>query len=143
MSLILHPTSLCQWHSLLNDAQSALHIYLDESAESYLVFLLMRHMMNASLSESFLGMDLLQALSMEAHVQKEKLQAVGDKSLLYCGLFPELAKRRRVSHQYYADIGKTAYRLLHESQNKETAFFLRLSEEFMLFAKLIEYCRQC
>ena len=40
--LILEPTVQAQWQSLVHEAQSACDRHLDETLESYLVFLLMR-----------------------------------------------------------------------------------------------------
>ena len=40
--LILHPTDISQWHALVNEAQAATRLILNENTESYLVFLLMR-----------------------------------------------------------------------------------------------------
>ena len=40
--LILEPTSVAQWQALVREAQSECNCNLDETLESYLVFLLMR-----------------------------------------------------------------------------------------------------
>ena len=40
--IILHPTETSQWHALVNEAQAASRLILNEDTESYLVFLLMR-----------------------------------------------------------------------------------------------------
>ena len=58
--LILEPTAQAQWQTLLQEAQSACDRHLDETLESYLVFLLMRfadkpHCTARIMAEDFLG----------------------------------------------------------------------------------------
>lgn len=57
--LILHPTDISQWHALVNEAQAATRLILNEATESYLVFLLMRFTQNPKLIESIVALDFL------------------------------------------------------------------------------------
>lgn len=129
--LILHPTDLSQWHALVNEAQAATHIILNEHTESYLVFLLMRFSQGPELIESVLALDFLHAVNKPRLVQVEHLKAIGDKSLLFCGLFPGMAKRRHVNLNYFSEMGQSAYLTAGELQHKEQAdLYFQLSSQF-------------
>lgn len=107
--LILHPTETSQWHALLNEAQVGSQCFLDEEIESYLVFLLMRFNQSPHIANSVLALDFLKSNAQTGKIKRELLQEVGDKSLLFCGLFPGLAQKKQVSVDYFIDVGKTAY----------------------------------
>jgi hypothetical protein len=107
--LILHPTETSQWHALLNEAQVNSQCFLDEKVESYLVFLLMRFSQSPQLASSVLALDFMKTSQTNGKVKRELLQQVGDKSLLFSGLYPGLAEKKRVSVDYFIDIGKSAY----------------------------------
>lgn len=108
-TLILHPTETCQWYALINEAQATTRLVLDENTESYLVFLLMRYSQNSKLIESIVALDFLESAHASRHRQVELLRDIGDKSLLFCGLFPGLARKRHVSIDYFCDMGQAAY----------------------------------
>jgi hypothetical protein len=117
--LILHPTETSQWHALLNDAQMDSHCFLDEPVESYLVFLLMRFNQSPHLANSVLALDFMQISHTSGKVKRELLQQVGDKSLLFSGLFPGLAQKKHVSVDYFIQMGKTAYYTVAEQDTCE------------------------
>jgi hypothetical protein len=48
-------------------------------------------------------------LAQEPPRTPDRLRDVGDRCLLIAGLFPRLANRRRVSTDYYIDLGRGAY----------------------------------
>ena len=104
--LVLHPTSTAQWHSLVCDAESAANIYLDEELESYLVFLLMRFLSKPDIAEKIIALDYIDSLLSSGQRKQEKLRDVGDVCLIHAGLFPRRARRKRVSEQYFIDIGR-------------------------------------
>lgn len=141
-NLILHPTDISQWYALVNEAQVAAHLYLNESTESYLVFLLQRFVHNTHLVDTVVAMDFLQALQGSTPQKIDQLRDVGDKSLLLCGLFPGLADRRRVTVEYYAQMGQTAYLSLSELLEKSSAdLFLQLSQHFCELQKTLQSMR--
>ena len=113
--LILNPTDVSQWHSLVLDACGHCHAILPEDIESYLVFMLMRHTQNAQLSSTIVALEYLESYQYIGSYRTDSLRTVGDKCLLLSGLFPDLAERRRVNIAYYVAIGKSAYyHLAHE-----------------------------
>ena len=141
-NLILHPTDISQWYALVTEAEMASHLNLNENTESYLVFLLQRFVQTPQLFESAVGMDFLTALHGPASLQIEQLKAVGDKSLLVCGLFPGLANRRQVSVKYYSQMGQAAYLTVSELQERASSeLYLQLSQHFLNLQKILQAMR--
>ncbi len=129
--LILHPTETSQWHALLNEAQASCDCLLSEDLESYLVFLLMRFNQTPDMTNSVLAMDFLASNQETGTKRIELLQEVGDKSLLFSGLFPGLAHRKLVSIDYFIDMGTTAYLTIAEIETtKGSELFTTLGENF-------------
>ena len=140
--LILHPTDICQWHALVNQAQVAAHLSLSENTESYLVFLLMRFSMTADWLESVIALDYLESMHHHEPSQIELMREVGDKSLLFSGLFPDLARRRRVSLDYYINMGRSAYQTVSELQTPDQALlYVQLSNQFINMQTILQSIR--
>jgi hypothetical protein len=143
--LILHPTDLSQWHALVNEAQKVTHFVLNETTESYLVFLLMRFSQGSKLTESVIALDFLEIMNQPRHLQWESLRDVGDKSLLFCGLFPGMAERRHVNLTYFSDMGQAAYLTVSELQQKEqkkhSELYFQLSAQFTGLQNILQAMR--
>ena len=140
--LILHPTDISQWHALVNDAQAATQHMLNENTESYLVFLLMRFSQGPKLIESIVALDFLESMHRPKTLQMELLRDVGDKSLLFCGLFPGIAKRRHVSLDYFSEMGQAAYLTIGELEGKHSAdLYTQLSEQFLTLKNILQAMR--
>lgn len=140
--LILHPTDISQWQALVNEAQVATRLILNENTESYLVFTLMRFSQGPELIESVVAMDFLESWQKPRQMQLELLRDVGDKSLLFCGLFPGMAERKHVSLSYFSDLGQAAYLTageLHEDTFGE--LYLQLSDEFLRLQQILQAMR--
>ena len=135
--LILHPTDMSQWHALVNEAQASTRLILHENMESYLVFLLMRFSQSPELAESVLAIDFLNAMQTAGTRQIDELRAVGDKSLLLCGLFPGIAEKRHVSLSYFTDMGQAAYLTVSEHQDAEAALYHELSTQFTTLQSIL------
>lgn len=97
------------WQALVQDAYEQTGRRLDESSESYLVFVLLRYQTDGLLLARTQGMDWLLAMDLAGTARADALRDVGDRCLLVAGLFPGLAERRRVSVDYFIDIGRSAY----------------------------------
>lgn len=140
--LILHPTDTCQWHALVNEAQAKTQLILCEPTEAYLVFLLMRFSAGSDWLDSLLAMDFLESAQLPGHQQLEKLRELGDKSLLFSGLFPGLAERRRVSLNYFVDMGQSAYLAVSALEEEDDSeLYIRLSKEFLSLQKILQAMR--
>lgn len=140
--LILHPTDMSQWHALVNEAQASTRLVLSENTESYLVFLLMRFIQGPKLIESVVALDFMESLRKPRHMQLELLRDVGDKSLLFCGLFPGMAAQRHVNLSYFSDMGQAAYLTVGELHNNEEAhLYFQLSEQFIMLQQVLQAMR--
>jgi len=141
-NLILHPTDISQWHALVNEAQASSRLILTENTESYLVFLLMRFSQGPKLIESVVALDFLETMQKPRQMQKDLLRDVGDKSLLFCGLFPGIAERRHVSLSYFSDMGQAAYLTAGELQEEQTDnLYFQLSEQFIILQHVLQAMR--
>lgn len=140
--LILHPTEISQWHALVIEAQAATSLILNEHTESYLVFLLMRFAQGTKLIESVIALDFLKSQKIPNRQQVELLREVGDKSLLFCGLFPGIAEKRHVSLSYFADMGQAAYLSVSELHTSQSAnLYYQLSEQFINLQQILRAMR--
>lgn len=141
-TLILHPTVTCQWHALLNDAQVKTRLVLNEQTESYLVFLLIRYTQNLTWLDSVLALDFLHSEHRSGSARRLLLQELGDKSLLFSGLFPKFAERRQLNLQYFKDMGQSAYGLLSaRTTGGEANLYEALSLEFGRLIRVLHAVR--
>lgn len=141
--LVLHPSTMSQWQSLVYDAQNACNIELPESLESYLVFLLMRFTERPEIAREVVAIDFLESYHQSQHLQQQTLRDIGDKCLLFTGLFPKRARQRRVRIGYYVKIGQSAYSSLSSSESHETSeLFLELCETFVPMMDILQTMRE-
>ncbi len=139
---ILHPTDTSQWHALVNDAQHSFTQPLSEDLESYLVFLLMRFTNEPEATSSILAMDFLQSHDAIGQLRSEQLRNVGDKSLLYSGLFPGIANKRQVKLSYFVELGQTAYGLVSSMGEQGTAdLYAELADNFIVLLDVLQHIR--
>ncbi len=122
---------IAQWQKLLHEAGEHSGVELDEELESYLVFLLMRYLKRPDMAQRVMALEFLEALQQDRRQREESLREVGDQCLLYSGLFPQRAERRRVRVSYYVELGRGAYRSLADNLNELAQLFGRLAEEFV------------
>ena len=140
--LILHPTDTSQWYALVSEAQASTRLVLNENTESYLVFLLMRFSQTTQLMESVMALDFLESMHLPGRRQVELLREVGDKSLLFCGLFPGMASKRHVRLEYFSDMGQAAYLTVSELQDRDSAeLYFQLSEQFIRLQQILQAMR--
>src|SRR5690606_20899169 len=100
---------------------------LDESRESYLVFVLLRHQRDAQLLARIQALEWLQAQELAGSTRRDALRDVGDRCLLVAGLFPALAERRRVSVDYFVELGRGAYQCVADAgRDAYAGLFARL-----------------
>lgn len=131
-----------QWHALVNEAQATTRLVLNENTESYLVFLLMRFSQGTKLIESVVALDFLESVHKSGPMKTQYLRDVGDKSLLFCGLFPGIAKRRHVSLSYFSEMGQAAYLSVSELEEKPSSdLYIELSEQFINLQQILQAMR--
>ena len=128
----LQPTAAAHWHALVCEAEQKAHHELGEDVQSYLVFLLQRFLSKPEIASRILALDYLAGLLSSGHQQHNQLRDVGDICLLHAGLYPQRARRRRVSVSYYVDLGIGAYHQLHSAASHSLGrLYAQLSERFV------------
>jgi len=142
-TLVIHPTATAQWYSLIQEAEHACHAQLGEELQSYLVFLLMRYASASDLAATVIALDYLSTFETQGHLRQQQLREVGDKCLLYSGLFPGRAERQRVRISYYVAVGKSAYTILaHSLAGVKSQIFESLSYQFVLLMDVLQATRE-
>ncbi len=140
--IITEPTSTAQWHSLVHEAEDIAHQQLSETLESYLVFTLIRFTRCPELANAILGIEFLESMQRSGARRARTLRDVGDKCLLFSGLFPHLAKRRRVRSSYFVDLGRSAYFEVHNtSAAADSSLYRELAREFVAMSDVLNTLR--
>jgi len=128
----LQPTSTAHWHKLVCEAEQRAQRSLSEELQSYLVFLLQRFLNRPEMTSRVLALDYLKSFRIAGQRQIGKLRDVGDICLLHAGFFPQRACRRRVSVNYYVDMGIGAYyQLHHNTAHQQGQLYEHLYEGFV------------
>jgi hypothetical protein len=141
--LVLHPTSTAQWRALVDEAQAAAQHRLDEELESYLVFLLMRFARTPQVLAGALAEQYLESRLAKGEVRRERLREVGDRCLLFSGLFPHLARRRRVTVSYYVTLGQGAYAELSGTlAHRMGEMYAQLARTFVSLMDVLQWMRR-
>ncbi|MDB6162871.1 MAG: hypothetical protein JWL98_303 [Xanthomonadaceae bacterium] len=132
MSLsIAHGAPAELWQALVHEAGERTHTPLDETRESYLVFVLLRYQCDNTLLARTQATEFLNAQSQAGTVRADALRDVGDRCLLIAGLYPGLAARRRVEVDYFIDLGRGAYfEVADASRNAYASLFEQLARSY-------------
>ncbi len=131
-----------QWHDLVKEAEAFNGIILDEELESYLVFLLMRYTEQPDLASKVMALEYLHGSQTNGSERQEKMRDVGDQCLLFSGLFPKRAERRRVKISYYVALGQTAYQNVSDlTQSAMAAMFNNLANSFVQLMDTLQVMR--
>jgi hypothetical protein len=141
--IIVHSSSMAEWQALVQEAEVSSETPLSEELESYLVFLLMRFMSTPEIINRIVAIDLLNTLQNDNSNSQQSLRDLGDICLLFSGLFPQNARRRRVNLSYYVKLGKCAYASLSYSHKKEIAeLFDKLCLHFVGLMDVLQTMRE-
>ena len=141
--LILEPTSVAQWQALVQEAQTACDRRIDETLESYLVFLLMRFADRPHCTARIMARDYLESQHLSGTPRLDRLREVGDHCLLFSGLFPQLAERRLVRISYFVNIGRNSYRQLSAVLDRGVStVYGHLSDAFIVLMDILHAMRE-
>jgi len=141
--IVLQPTVLAEWQALVKEAENSSRLVLTEDLESYLVFLLMRFINHPEMADSVLALEFLRSIEKSGARQKDELRNVGDKCLLFAGLFPGRAEKRHVEISYFVELGQQAYANLSAiSQQKLADLYKELGEEFVRLMDVLQTIRE-
>jgi hypothetical protein len=140
--LFVDRQATAQWHDLVKEAEAFNGVPLDEELESYLVFLLMRYTGKPDLAAKVMALDYLNGSQAMGSERRDKMRDVGDQCLLYSGLFPKRAEKRRVRVGYYVDLGRSAYQNVAEATQAAMAeMFSHLAESFVSLMDTLQAMR--
>ncbi|HSX59910.1 MAG TPA: hypothetical protein VLF18_06905 [Tahibacter sp.] len=144
MSRILTDTAATAlWHQLIREAEHNGAAPLDDEAESYLVFLLMRHLRDAELGGRVFALDYLEALHDAPTPREQRLRDVGDRCLLIAGLYPHQAQRRLVGLDYFLALGAQAYAdIAGKASNAWAELYRRLAASFARLVRVLVEVRR-
>jgi hypothetical protein len=141
--LILEPTSQAQWLALVHEAQARCDHHLDETLESYLVFLLMRFSDKPLCTTRIIAEDYLNCLACTGELRIDRLRDVGDHCLLFSGMFPQLAERRLVRISYFVNLGRSSYRQLSGLLDRSwSVVYENLSLAFVILMDVLHAMRE-
>ncbi|HBK45325.1 MAG TPA: hypothetical protein DDZ67_02580 [Xanthomonadaceae bacterium] len=131
------------WQALVRDARAGIGAPLDESRESYLVFVLLRYQRDPYLLARTQALAWLHAQEQVGTARVDALRDVGDHCLLIAGLFPGLAERRRVGVDYFVELGRGAYREVAEHGRSGTAaLFAQLADSYRELVRTLAALRR-
>jgi hypothetical protein len=138
MSLITNANSLILWQDLVRDAENSCAIHLNEKLETYLISLLTRYLNKPEMTKSVFATALLEALEDSNNNRYAQLRDVGDRCLLFAGLFPRIAEKRRVKLRYFVDVGQSAYYAIAATED----LFSTLALKFVPLMDVLQSIRQ-
>jgi len=140
MSHIINPkeTPVAEWYELVKEAESTSGLVVNEELESYLVNLLVRFMDKPEIAGAVLGLDYLQAEQQQGRGRSDVLRQVGDQCLLYSGLYPERAERRRCRISYFVELGQLSYASAANQAQKDSEIALVLKLLCVRFVRLMD-----
>ena len=138
MKLLLGSSSVALWHDIIHEAEAACTITLKEELESYLVFLLMRYINKPEIVKQIIANEFLEGLNYAPHQRHLAMQEVGDKCLIFSGLFPQLAEKRLVKISYFINIGQSAYDTISRTSND---LYGLLASEFVSLMDILQSIR--
>ena len=119
------------WQGLVQEAGARTGAVLDETRESYLVFVLLRHQRDESLLARTLALEWFAAQANAGRARADALRDVGDRCLLIAGMYPGLAGRRHVGLDYFIDLGRGAYfEVAAASRNAYAVLFEQLARSY-------------
>lgn len=138
MNLLIDTSPLSLWSKVVKHAEDQCFISLDTELEFYLTSLLIRYANKPEVVKEILAVRFLEALKSGENERQASLQNVGDKCLLFTGLFPRIADKRHVKISYFVEIGRTAYASLSNGSND---LFKSLAIEFVLLMDVLQAIR--
>lgn len=138
------PTDIAEWRKLIIEGQDRSGFQLTEIVENYVVITLNAHTTHTELSSAVMAIDLLKNIHIQSISNAQALRSVGDQCLILAGLFPDRAKRKNVSPEYFQNLGENAYYVLSFSksfQKFDHALFYQLFENFSDLIQVLKSMR--
>lgn len=142
MSGMLQAAPAGLWQALVHEAGERAGCVLDEDRESYLVFVLLRHQRDGQLLARTQALEWLHAEAQVGALREDMLRDVGDHCLLIAGLFPTLAERRRVTVDYFIELGRAAYLSIADAgRSAYAALFAQMAGSYVELVRTLRAVR--
>jgi len=139
---ITHGAQAELWQALVHEAGERAHAPLDDTRESYLVFVLLRYQRDDTLLARTQALEWLAAQSQVGSLRADALRDVGDRCLLIAGLYPQLAVRRHVQVDYFVRMGRGAYLEVAEASRSAYAkLFEQLAKSYQDLVRILRALR--
>jgi len=126
-NFVLEPTATAQLQKLVQEGASLYGHDIDENSEHYLVSTLERTLGDQNLLNYIIASKYLE--SMQDVKNTTDLRNVGDRCLIFAGLFPGLAIKKLVRISYFVHMGKSAYQELGNRISEK--LYAHLAREFV------------
>ncbi|MFZ2315716.1 MAG: hypothetical protein WAW86_08695 [Gammaproteobacteria bacterium] len=141
MSLLIANTDLVLWQDLVKKAEESCHIDLEKDLEAYLVSLLIHYMDKPELVKQLFAKTFLQALDLETHARDFALREIGDKCLIYSGLFPKSVYKKQVTISYFVHLGQSSYANVSNVSKAATDIYQLLASQFVSLMDILQSIR--
>ncbi|HZF97003.1 MAG TPA: hypothetical protein VEY92_01945 [Pseudoxanthomonas sp.] len=129
------------WQALVREAGQRVARPLEESREHYLVFVLLKFQRDAHLLLRTQALAWLHAQEQVGSVRADALREIGDGCLLIAGLFPGVAQRRRLSVDYFIDLGRGAYSEMACTRSSDAGLFAELAGSYRELVRVLAALR--
>jgi hypothetical protein len=139
MTLLQSSTSIALWHEIIHEAEAACTISLKEEVEAYLVFMLARYVNKPEIVKHIIANEFLEGLKYSPHHRATTMQEIGDKCLIFSGLFPHMADKRLVKISYFVNIGQSAYETVSKTS---TDIYGMLARQFVSLMDILQAIRR-
>lgn len=137
MKLLVNSTPIALWHDVVHEAETSCDTMLNEDLESYLVFLLVRYTNKPEIVKTIIATEFLCAYQ-SLNERQLALQNVGDRCLIFSGLFPRLAEKRLVKISYFIHVGQVSYSSISNSTND---IYDLLAKQFVSLTDVLQSIR--
>ena len=139
MNILVNSTSVASWHEIIHEAEVSCATTLNEEVEAYLVFLLIRYLTKPEIVKQVIANEFLAGLQLTAAQRELALRGVGDKCLLFSGLFPKIAEKRLVKISYFVNMGQSAYGTLARTHHD---LYASLAKQFVTLMDVLASVRR-
>jgi len=144
MKTIQLPTSsLSAFYTLVEEARQLSTSRVNDELQSYLVLLLLQWVKSPQIADSIFALDFLENIKKTRTANLQALREIGDKCLIFSGLFPGNARRRLVNVSYYVRLGQNAYLALsRHSHDKLAPLYEKLGQHFVPLMDILQTIRE-
>lgn len=133
----MHTCEAAPWHALVTAAEARDHRCLPADLAQYLVGMLVHFLGDAAAMERA-AWTAVGVRSLE-HLRRGELRDLGDRCLVFTGLFADQAVHAALPPACYVRIGQSAYRRLGELGDP---LFARLAERFVQLMDVLQIMRE-